>query len=146
VSTIIEFFSALGDGAAADVLEDGPQATFETVSAGNFDVFSSILEWDSILTERDLDEVIDDESIVQVAGGDDNADEAVVYKLPDTVVRGLADTDDDSLPRVARRWVAARAEDDAPIDEEYARELLSDLADLARAALAAGEYVYCWVS
>jgi hypothetical protein len=78
MSSIIKFFVARDDAAAAAVAVDGPPSTLEPAEYGNFDVFSTIEEWQSILTDRDLEEVIA-EGGPDVVSGDD---EPIVLLVP----------------------------------------------------------------
>jgi hypothetical protein len=141
MSSIIKFFVARDDAAAAAVAVDGPPSTLEPAEYGNFDVFSTIEEWQSILTDRDLEEVIA-EGGPDVVSGDD---EPIVLLVPPALTTALADADADTLGRAAERWITLRAEEDETIDEELADDLIGELATLSRRARQAGSSLYCWI-
>jgi hypothetical protein len=137
VSSIIEFFVAPDDDAAADVLEGGPSDEYETASYGNFDVISTIEEWEQILTRADTG------GAEVVAGGDD---EPLVLLFPPALTAGLAAASGGELTDLTDEWLDLRAEQGEEIDEELAAELLAEVAALATAASRAGASLYCWVS
>ncbi|MEV7097271.1 hypothetical protein AB0M80_30890 [Amycolatopsis sp. NPDC051045] len=56
MSSIIEFFVAPDDTAAAGVMERGPGGSFESATYGHFDIWSTLVEWESILRSRRLAE------------------------------------------------------------------------------------------
>ncbi|WP_433360981.1 hypothetical protein ACQPZX_27660 [Actinoplanes sp. CA-142083] len=137
MSSIIEFFVAPDDDAAADVLEDGPSDEYETASYGNFDVFSTIEEWEQIFTGGDT-------GGGEVVAGDD--DEPLVLLLPSALTAALAAASRDQLADVTDQWLDLRAEEGEEIDEALAAELVSEVAGLATEAARAGASLYCWVS
>ncbi|GID91105.1 hypothetical protein ACFQFC_38180 [Amorphoplanes digitatis] len=141
MSSIISFFVAGDDAAAASVAVGGPGADLEPAEYGNFDVISTIEEWESVLTGRDLDELI-------VSGGADvvsGDDEPLVLLVPSTLTGALAAADAPTLAEAAERWIALRAEEGETIDEELAQDLLGELAALSTKAERTGGSLYCWI-
>jgi hypothetical protein len=60
MSSIVEYFVAPDDVAAAAAIDDGPDESWDVRSYGNFDAFTAMIEWESILTGRTFDDVLDD--------------------------------------------------------------------------------------
>lgn len=60
VSSIIKFFVASDNAAAAGVGEGGPGPAFESATYGNFDVWSTLEEWECLLMDRELAALIAD--------------------------------------------------------------------------------------
>jgi hypothetical protein len=141
MSSIITFFVARDDAAAAAVAVGGPGDDLEPARYGNFDVFSTLDEWQSILTDRDLEELAA-EAGADVVSGDD---EPLVLHVPDALTEALAHADHQSLADAAARWIELRAEEDEEIDEELALDLLGELATLSARAQRAASSLYCWI-
>ncbi|MEE6259710.1 hypothetical protein [Plantactinospora sonchi] len=141
MSSIIRFFVAPDDAVAAGVAEGGPGADLRQATYGNFDVWLTLEEWESILLNRDLDEVGD-------AGGPDilsGADGPVVLLVPPELTKALAEADDDTLERAVGRWIALRAEEGEDIEDELAHELLGEVAALSADAERTRGGLYCWI-
>jgi len=141
VSSIIEFFVAPDDAAAAGVAESGPGARFESATYGNFDVWSTLEEWEGILTDRSLDELVSGGGNV-VAGGDGIP---LVLAMPRALTTALADADDHLLSGAAEQWIRLRDEEGETIDSELAQELIREVAALAVDAIRTGSSLYCWI-
>jgi len=141
VSSIIEFFLAPDDTAAAGVAENGPDGTFESATYGNFDIWSTLLEWESILTSRSLEELTGGPHVVAGSGG-----LPVVVVAPGDLTRALAGADGHLLGTAAERWVELREEEGETIDGELARELVGEVAALAAGAVRTGRSLYCRIS
>jgi hypothetical protein len=141
MSSIIEFFVALDDAVAAGVAVGGPGADLKPATYGNFDVFSTLDEWQSILTNQDLDELVE-QGGADVVSGDD---EPLVLRVPPALTRALAQADRETLGNTAERWIALRAEEDEEIDEELAHDILAELAALSAEAERTGGSLYCWI-
>ncbi|GAA4610237.1 hypothetical protein BJY16_007742 [Actinoplanes octamycinicus] len=129
MSTIITFYTAANDDAAE---EPGPGR--DAVEYGNFDVFASLEEWESLLLNRSLDDVDGPEQI--------NDDEPLIFSFLPALTKALAAADRRTLDTVTRKWIAARAEEGEEIDPELARAILTDLAGLARSR----RRLYCQVA
>ncbi|MFC6016897.1 hypothetical protein ACFP2T_11850 [Plantactinospora solaniradicis] len=141
MSSIIEFFVAPDDAVATSVAKDGPGPDLKPATYGNFDVWSTLAEWESILLDRDLDEVID-------AGGPDvlsDGDGPLVLLVPPPLTKALAQLRDDTLANVVERWIALRAEDDEEIEDELAHDLIGELAALSADAERTRGALYCWI-
>jgi hypothetical protein len=70
VSSIIEFFVAPDDSAAAGVAKRGPGGRYESATYRNFSVWSTLVEWESILASRSLVELMTSGGPDVVAGSD----------------------------------------------------------------------------
>jgi hypothetical protein len=141
MSSIIKFFVARDNRIARSVAEHGPGEDFESATYGNFDVWSTLEEWESLLTDRDLEQLI-------AAGGPDvvaGNDSPLVLLVSRDLTEALADTDADVLGGMAERWSGLRAEEGEAIDDELAHELIREVAALAANAVARRHALYCWV-
>jgi hypothetical protein len=141
MSSIITFFVAPDHRAAADVAESGLLADFESATYGNFDVLSTLDEWESILTDRSLEELVSGGAAV--LAGNDGA--ALLLVTSRDLARALADADDRMLTRTAERWTELREEEGETIDRELAHELIKVVAALAVGAVRTGRFLYCWI-
>jgi hypothetical protein len=142
VSSIIEFFVAPDDTAAAGVAERGPGGSFESATYGNFDVWSTLVEWESILGSRGLVELMTSGGPEVVAGSDGFP---VVLVAPRDLTIALAGADDHMLGTTAERWVELREEEGEIIDDELAQQVIREVAALAVGAARTGESLYCWI-
>ncbi|WP_127502624.1 hypothetical protein [Actinoplanes solisilvae] len=140
MSTIIEFFVVADDAAAAAVARGGPRAELEPLELGNFDVWSALAEWESILTGHDLDELF-------TSGGPDVVspdDEPLVLRVPAALTAALAQADAATVNRAAEQWNDLQtAEGEQAIED--AGEILGEVAAQARKAVRAGGALYCWI-
>jgi hypothetical protein len=141
MSSIIEFFVAPDDGVAAGVVRGGPGKDLKQATYGNFDVWTTLVEWESILLDRDLDELIDTGG-PDVVGHDDGT---LVLLVPPELTTALADAKGDRLDGLIERWIALRAEDGEDIEDELAHDLLGEMAWLAADAERTKSSLYCWV-
>ena len=143
MSLIIEFFVAPDDAAAVGVSRNGPgAASFESATYGNFDVWSTLDEWECILTSRGIDDPVTGGGANFIAGGDGSP---VVLAARPELTRALAAADDDLLGRTAERWVELREEEGEFIDGELAQEIVREVAALAAGATQTGKSLYCWI-
>jgi len=140
MSSIIKFFVAPDNAVAASVVASGPGAEFESATYGNFDVWSTLEEWESLLNNRDLDDVTAGEGPDVVSG-----DAPLVLLVPADLVRALADADGEMRSRTTERWIEMRAEDGEPIDAELAHELVGEVAALSASAARTNSSLYCWI-
>jgi hypothetical protein len=141
MSTIIEFFVVSDDAAAAAVARGGPGEELEAATYGNFDVWSTIAEWESIVTGCDLDELF-------ASGGPDvvsGDDEPIVLRLPAALTAALAQADAATLSRTVAQWIALREEEGEDIDPEMAGDLLGEIAALSGKAERTQGSLYCWI-
>ena len=136
MSSIIEFFVAAGDDEAAGTVEDGPDESFETASYGDFDAWSSVEEWESLLTGRDG-------GGPELIAGDE--EEPLVLRVPPALTAALARAGDEALTDLTARWLDLRAEQGEEIDEMLAAELVSEVATLATDAVRTNASLYCWI-
>ncbi|MFF5076486.1 hypothetical protein ACFY36_05510 [Actinoplanes sp. NPDC000266] len=141
MSSIIKFFVAADDAVAAGVAEEGPGARFEPITYGNFDVWSTLEELESILTGRDLEEVLD-EGGPEIISGDGGP---MLLRVPAVVVEALARAGSETLSGAAEQWISLRAADGEALDEQLGHEIVGELAATAAKAQRAGESLYCWV-
>ena len=141
MSTIIDFFVAADDAAAAGVARGGPGEELEPATYGNFDVWSALAEWESVATGCDLEELLASGGPAVVSGDD----EPLVLVVPPALTAALAQAGPVALSRFAEQWIALRAEEGEEIEEELARDLLGELASLATKAARTGGSLYCWI-
>jgi len=139
MSSIITFFVAPDNAAAAAVGSGGPGPEFQVAEYGNFAVWEAIEEWESILLDRELASA---EGADVLSGGDD---EPLVLFIPPALTKALADADGTVLASAATRWVGLRADDGEEIDEELARDMLDDLRTLSSAAELSKSGLYVWI-
>ncbi|MBE8525331.1 hypothetical protein ILP97_48985 [Amycolatopsis sp. H6(2020)] len=143
MSSIIEFFVAPDDTAAAGVAENGPGGRFESAVHGNFDVWSTLVEWESLLTGRSLEEFTTGDGPRVVTGNDGLP---VVLATAGELTRALAAAGDHRLGTTAEQWAGLREEEGETIDGELARELVKEVAALAAGAVRTGSALYCRIS
>jgi hypothetical protein len=144
VSIIVEYFTAPDDAAAADVLYGGPDSLFPTLSCGNFLADVAMTEWESMLLARD-GAVGHAAAPPRVVAYHEPARVARVFAASAAFQTALAEAGREVLAALARRWVEECAEEPDGLEAETARELLWELADLARAANALRQVLYCWM-
>jgi len=72
-------------------------------------------------------------------------DGGLLFELSPALLTALTYASPSRLAEVAERWVEQRAEDGEEVDREVAREILGDVARLARNAGGRGMRVYCRV-
>jgi hypothetical protein len=142
VSSIIEFFVARDDAAAVSVAGNGPSGCFESATYGNFAVWSTLEEWESILTSRSIEELVTSGGPNVLAGADGFP---VVLTVPPDLTTALAAADDHMLRSAAERWVELRDEEGELIDGELAQEIVKEVAGLAVGAARTGKSLYCWI-
>ncbi|WP_344439677.1 hypothetical protein [Kitasatospora nipponensis] len=145
MSIIIKFFVAPDDEAAAAVVDHGPDEAFESLVFGNFDVEEAMIEWESILTGRSFDELVEaDEPAVVADPGDGEG--PMVLAASKVLQDALAAANVPRLVEVGELWVQERAAEGEVFDPEVATRILGDLAELARSIGRRGGSLYCWVA
>lgn len=145
----MEYFTAPDDAAAAGVLFGGPETVFPTVSCGNFLADAAMTEWESLLLGRAVGER-DTSPRPRVVAGLGSGRAARVFAASAALQSALAGAGREALAALAERWIAERwaaeyAEELGEMRAETVREILWQLADLARAAGALRQAVYCWM-
>lgn len=141
MSSIIKFFVAPDNAAAASVAKTGPGSGFESAVYGNFDVWSTLEEWESLLTDRGFDELIASGG-PDVVSGDDTP---LVLLVPSDLTKALADSGGETLGRTADRWIELRSEEGETIEDDLAHELIGEIAALATKAARTKSSLYCWI-
>lgn len=141
MSILIEFFIAPDDAAAATALDGGPEGRFTTVSDyGSFLVFQAMVEWESLLTGREISDLLDADEPRTVAD-----DGGTVFAASPALQRALTTADEATLADLGRRWKQDPEGVAADFDPEMIDSLLQDLAELARTAGDQGYNLYCWM-
>lgn len=130
MSTIITFYTAADDDAAEDPGPGRDQAEF-----GNFDVFASLEEWESLLLDRPFDAVAGPEQV------NDEESPIILAFLP-KLTKALAAANPATLGDLTRRWVDSRKKDGETLDPAQARRIVDAVAALARSR----RKVYCQVA
>jgi len=146
VSSIITFFLATDDEAAAGMppgsLAQGP----ETVELGNFDPVGMLNDWEAAFLARDADEILDGGRPV-VGGGARvlplEGNRVLIAVSPD-LVTDLAEADEERLAVVRAHWIQLQALEEEELDSVTAGELLAEIAGLAVLADERGHGLYCW--
>lgn len=100
--------------------------------------------WESALTGRNLDELLDAGEPETVADPDQGQGPAVLAASP-ALQKALADSDRSRLDHAARRWTEQQASEGTTMDQEVAEAILRSLARLARDTRP-GERLYCWTA
>jgi hypothetical protein len=139
MSTIVKFFTALDDKAAATVLDCGPDRDREVLTVGNFDAASAVVEWDGILTGRTAGEPGRGD-VPRIVAGDEGP---FIFAASGNLQHALTAATPDELASAARRWI--EQEDLDGYDPELFTDILSELAALARSADRHGQALYCWM-
>lgn len=144
MSIIVKFFVAPDDTAAALHLRTGPGQACESLSLGNFDPVGAVAEWQSLLTGRHLEDVVE-AGEPRVLGGEEG-EGCFVFAISSDLATALADAERPTLRDAADAWARLRAEEGEIIDGEIADAIMSDVAALAGSARRQGRGVYCWVA
>lgn len=140
MSTIIDFFVVSDDAAAAAAAHGGPGKELEPATFGNFDVWSALAEWESIMTGRDLDELLANGG-PEVVSGDH---EPLVLRVPPALTTALAQAGPAIVSRTIEQWNVLRADEGEDTDDDFG-EILAEIADLAVKAERTGGSLYCWI-
>jgi hypothetical protein len=146
VSSIIKFFIAPDDEAAAGVPRSGTARGLETVEFGNFDPVGMLDDWETAFLARDAGEIAEG-GRPMVGGGarDVPADGGgVLIAMSPDLAADLAEADEARLTEVRARWIQLQSLEGEELDPVWAAELLADIAGLAARASERGHGVYCW--
>ena len=133
MSTIAEFFIAPDDDAAATVVGHGPDGD-EVARYGNFSPDIAMGEWESAFG------IVRDDGPRTLAHDGDS----FVFAASASLQAALAAANREQLTQAAVRWAELRADDDEEIHPEFASDILSEMASLARTATERGHRLYCW--
>ncbi|MFJ3723204.1 hypothetical protein ACIPYQ_11605 [Streptomyces sp. NPDC090045] len=144
MSTLVKFFVAPDDAAAALVVGAGPGRTVESLSFGNFDSEEAVVEWECLFSGCGFEELLEAGEPRIVAGEDD--DGGSVFALSTRLVDALAEAEPPRLHEVAAEWARQRTEDGEAIECDVAAEMLGSLGALARGMDTQGHGLYCWVA
>ena len=133
MSRIVEFFIAPDDDAAATAVGHGPDGD-EVAEYGNFSPGIAMDEWASAFG------IVGDDGSRTLAqdGG------SFVSAAPAGLQAALAAANQEQVSVAAVRWAELRADDGEEIDPEFASDILSEMASLARTATERGHRLYCW--
>lgn len=134
MSSIIEFFTAPGDDAAAAVADHGPAGKYQVARYGNFDPVTTVGEWESSFS------IVGDDDPRLIAGDGP----PLVLAVSASLQAALAAADEEQLAEAATRWVELHAGDGEDIHPEFAHDMLSEIASLARTATPRGHRLYYW--
>jgi hypothetical protein len=149
MSSIIRFFTAADDAAAAAMLRGGPAGDQDSVEFGNFDPVGMLDDWEAVFLARDADEIA---QIAQgghpTAGGGARSVHVdgvgVLLAVSPDLAAELAEADEARLAEVRPRWIQLLSLDGEELDPELAAQLLAEIAALAARAKERGHGVYCW--
>jgi hypothetical protein len=133
MSSIIEFFIAPDDDAAAAVADHGPGPGRDVVQYGNFDPVTTMGEWE------DSFDIVPDDDPPAIAG--DGL--PLVLAVSASLQAALAAADEEQMEEAAARWTE-QTDDDWAMTQEFASEMMNDIADLARTATRLGHRLYYW--
>jgi hypothetical protein len=143
VSSIVKYFVAPDDESTAAVVDDGPDDSWDVRRYGNFDALTAMTEWESILTGRTFDEVLDGGGGSRFLGTAEHDDGPLLFAASPELQRALAEATPASLNELGQRWGQDRAAEGEDIDQELIAELLADVADLAGIA-GTDRLLCCW--
>jgi hypothetical protein len=134
MSSIVEFFIAPGDDAAAAVADHGPAGVTGVARYGNFDPVTTMGDWESSFG-------IAGDDGPRIIAGDGRP---LVLAVPAGLQAALAAADGEQLAQAAARWAGLPAADGEQIHPEFASDMLSQIASLARTATHRGHRLYYW--
>lgn len=134
MSTIVGFFIAPADDAAAAIADYGLDGMYEAAQYGNFSPGIAMDVWESAF------------GIVRGEGPRTVADDgsSFVFAASASLQAALVGANDEQLAEAAARWSELRADDGEEIHPEFASDILSEMASLARTATERGHRLYCW--
>jgi hypothetical protein len=149
VGILTDFFVATDDDIDDALVEEGPADRFPTVEAKTIDDVK-ITSLNAIATGRSYD--VDDGSFDRIYpetplirdGGEEGP---WVFRLPTPLLSALSGADAARLTEINEAW--AQTEEwalDGVTDPEETRQLVNDVARLARDAQTAEKGVYLWLS
>ncbi|MFC6715652.1 hypothetical protein [Branchiibius cervicis] len=128
-------------GRSDDDLGDFPSG-FRTVSDTGIEPVVQAATLEGLLTGRSVDDIL--ESLPEAPVAIRDGGERLVLQVSGGLIDVLAQSTPERLAEVAVLW-SQTEEFWGQGDPEFLRDLLGELAQLARHARAEGEVVYCWV-
>ncbi|MFE4875101.1 hypothetical protein [Streptomyces sp. NPDC056682] len=136
MSVVVEFFVAPGDGAVVGV---GPRHRghgFPAFGCADFYPDDAVEDWEDLLTGHAVSE-----SRVVVPMRNDGF---MVFQVPEGLCAVLARASRARLVETAKAWIerAVARSDELPVGR--AVQILEQVADLARTAMTARQFLYCW--
>jgi hypothetical protein len=134
MSSIVEFFIAPGDDAAAAVADHGPAGVTGAARYGNFDPVTTMGDWESSFG-------IAGDDGPRIIAGDGRP---LVLAVPASLQAALAAADEEQLAEAATRWAELPPGDGGEIRPDFASDMLSQIASLARTATHRGHRLYYW--
>jgi hypothetical protein len=134
MSSIVEFFIAPDDDAAAAVAGHGPDGVTEVARYGNFDPVTTMGEWESSFG-------IARDDGPRIIAGDGRP---LVLAVSASLQAALAAADEEQLAEAATRWAELPADNGEEIHREFANDMLSEIASLARTATHRRHRLYYW--
>jgi hypothetical protein len=134
MSSIVEFFIAPDDDAAAAVADHGPDEVNEVARYGNFDPVTTMGEWESSFG-------IAGDGGSRIIAGDGRP---LVLAVPASLQAALAAADEEQLAEAATRWAGRPAHDGEEIHPDFASGMLGQIASLARTATHRSHRLYYW--
>jgi hypothetical protein len=134
MSAIVEFFIAPGDDAAMAVAANGPDGIYETAQYGSFSPDIAMEEWERAFA------IADGNGPRTVASNGSS----FVFAVSASLQAALTAADAERLAEVAARWSGLRADDGEEIPPDFASDILSETASLARTATERGHRLYTW--
>ncbi|WP_083913368.1 hypothetical protein [Nocardia concava] len=145
--SIVAFFIAPNDHAAAATRPRGPGDSYPSVHCRDFDADDAVVEWDMYFEDPGaelppLEQLYARQWPTWVA--EVVNDGTGVFALPDQLTRALATASPEDLDRLAIRWVERlRQVDGHSRTGDDPLEILRRVARLA-ATSGAGDHIYCW--
>lgn len=128
MSTLITFFVAGDESVAEAAVDGGPGDDLLTAEFGNFDVWNSIEEWETLLLGTG-------------EGPGVLGEGPLVLAFPAALTAALAAADVGDL---SGRWAIEETANGQELEPEIAREIVGEVARLAGSAQRTGAGLYCW--
>jgi hypothetical protein len=145
---LTEYFSAADDQTAVAVLDTlgGPmRASLDVVPLKNIDPVVCLVQLEAIMAGCSYDEARQRPRAGKLLSSPE-PEGAVVMSVSDSLRELLASASAADRADAARRWAQTDELRMMQADAETLADILGDLADLARRALASSQRLYCWWS
>lgn len=145
MSIIINYFTAPDDANAAEVLDDGPEAFFETMICGNFLADLAMADWEILLTGRSPEDY-EQAEWPRIVNDDEPRSSKQIFAASPELQAALAAADRERLTEAAHQWARQYSEDyGGDFKPDTVCEIFYELSDLARSANAQKHTLYCWM-